>query len=432
MSQGESLEFPVTAPGAKQAADDMNKVSDGMKKSAGEWDKMSSKSAKATAALGAMGNALGPLGSNFGILGQSISRATGIISSMTTLVGGPWAVAIGAAAIGIGVLAKKLSEGKDKADELRKSLVEQWQAEVEIEKQRRASDRARDAEEKRAAEQGAADFMAREIRSGRVKISKDPRDVVDDKSGGGGPKETKHATLQSSSIQLDTIDAEIAASKERQKALLDTDRIAEAEKTAMLNAEMDIRQEKDRAVFEERMAHMQEEHDKYLEQSAEREMRHNQMNAMIRGGLEDQGKLAIRAANEAAKGHAMGKKAAVQAIGDALVARGTAAIAEGGIWSSVPFMWGSGTPMIAMGLAAIGTGMAMGAASRAIPSGGGKAQSTGTPQLAPATPVALDRTGGNAGPTVINVNVPTVLSASGEDGARVANALEQAKREGRI
>jgi hypothetical protein len=128
----------------------------------------------------------------------------------------------------------------------------------------------------------------------------------------------------------------------------------------------------------------------------------------------------------------MSKKAMVQSIGDILIASGTKAIAEGGIWSATPFMWGSGTPMVIAGGAAIAAGIGMGAASRGMSGGGGGGASTGTPQLAPASPVAVDRTGGDTRPTVINVTMPTVVSPSAEDGERVTRALEEARRQGRI
>ncbi len=426
MSQGESMEFPVSAPGADKAAQDMNRLGQSMGKSAKDWDNMSSKAGKASAALGAFGNALGPLGSQFGVLGQSISRATGIISSMTSLLGGPWAIAIGAAAIAAGVLAKKFSDAKDAADELRVSMADGWAKEVEIEKKRRADAKSARDQRARDAEAGTRDFMARMTGGGDGGGGKKGR------SGGGGGF-TPSATLfgEASDIK-ETADPFSAETNADQMRELSEGILADSqERNEALRAE-----ESDHKAAMDSIDAMY--HEQELARIAEREAAQKRLRDTSLGAAGDMIQIGIRTANEAVKGAKISGKAVMQSMGDALVARGTQAILEGTIFSATPFMWGSGGPMIAAGGVAIAAGMGLGAGSRAVgggasPGGGvSSGATTGTTQLGPAQPVAMDRTGGNAGPTTIMVNVPTVLSASGEDGKRVVDAIEQAKREGRI
>ncbi len=444
MSQGEKMDFPVDAPGAKQSADDMNRLGDSMKKSAGQWDQLSQKSSKAAAGLGAMSAALGPLGAEFGALGSAVSRSAGIITTMTSLLGGPWGVAIGVAAAAVGFLAKQFTDATKEAEEFAAAASKvQTSLDIIAEKNEAArkvanrklsddmlmadaatgiwqnSNKARLAAMDLDIEAAEAEGkIGKNVGEGGGRGGKKPKTL--DELMSGASSSGNIGDLANGGDNFGNIEADMYAAE--RDAIAEADAIAKAEALEAERAHLE-------GIEAMRQGQLERDIARHEEMMRLEEQRHG----FVSGMLEDQGKIAIRAANEAAKGHAMGKKAALQAIGDALVARGTAAIAEGGIWSSVPFMWGSGAPMIAMGATAIGVGVAMGAASRAIPSGGGgKAPSTGTPQLAPASPVALDRTGGNAGPTTIMVNVPTVLSASGEDGKRVVDAIEQAKREGRI
>ena len=204
--------------------------------------------------------------------------------------------------------------------------------------------------------------------------------------------------------------------------------LAEAER-----AEAAERMERERATAAELADMESAQHAARMGRIAERAEAERALRAQLSAGAEDLGRLGIRAANEAAKGAAMSRKAVVQSIGDALVARGTQAMAEGGIWSSTPFMWGSGTPLVIAGAAAVAAGVGMGAASRGMSAGGGGGgSSTGTPQLAPATPVQLSSGVGNQGPVTINVQMSSVVAPNGEDGERVTRALEEAKRQGRI
>lgn len=173
-------------------------------------------------------------------------------------------------------------------------------------------------------------------------------------------------------------------------------------------------------------------HEAELARIAETQAAKEQLHAFGRGMLEEELRLGIRAANEAAKGHAMGKKAAVAATGDMLVAAGTRALLEGGIFSATPFMWGSGAGMIAAGTVAIGTGLAMGAASRHMGGGGsGGGKSSGTPQLAPATPVSIQGGAGSQQPQTVIINMQSTLTPNADDYDRMMEAANASRKQGR-
>lgn len=428
MSQGETLDFPVTATGAPKAADDINNVGKSMNQAAGQWDKMSQGSSKAAAGLGAMSAALGPLGAEFGALGSAVSRSAGIITNMTSLLGGPWGIAIGAAAAAVGFLAKQWTDAKKEADALTESMKDQAiNATALYEIQNRYlttltqlgedEEIAKEAAVQRS-NQAKLDAMAKQ-----EDLAFGPR-----KSGGGGFKPTATQFGEASDIEetADVFagnDESEAAQRHAIEMEMHAEWAKEEEDLAKATAKYREDLEKERLKAVEKAE--EEAHDRKVE-------RIHQENFMFRNAANDQLALGTRALNEAAKGHAMGKKAAVQAIGDSLVARGTAAMIEGGIFSATPFMWGSGSGMIAAGATAVATGVAMGAASKHMGSGDvGKGASTGTPQLAPASPVNINGGTSNSTPTVININMQSTLSPNADDYDRMMAAANASRKQGR-
>ncbi len=433
--RAETIEFPVSAPGADAAASQYAALGKSMTKSADDWKAMSGHSSKATAALGAMSAALVPLGAEFGVLGASVGRASGVITHMTSLMGGPWGIAIGVATAAVGFLAKKYSEAEKEAERLTQAHKE-------------AADAFANAPAFGAASAaGAAAWMDETIAQQEARIeatnkralatmalaeeAAEAEGRLGGRKGGGGfrPSPTEFGTAEDLAADQARRDAELeqAMGGMGRKGVED-EILAEAER-----ADAAERMERERATAAELADMESAQHAARMGRIAERAEAERALKAQLSAGAEDMGRLGIRAANEAAKGAAMSRKAVVQSIGDALVARGTQAMAEGGIWSSTPFMWGSGTPLVIAGAAAIAAGVGMGAASRGMSAGGGGGgSSTGTPQLAPATPVQLSSGVGNQGPVTINVQMSSVVAPNGEDGERVTRALEEAKRQGRI
>jgi hypothetical protein len=426
------MDFPVTTPGAAQGAADFDRLSQSMTKSAGSWDAMSKGSSKAAAGLGAMSTALGPLGAEFGALGQSVSRSAGIIGNMTALLGGPWGIAIGVAAAGVGFMANQFADAQKESEALTESLKEQAAAALhlaEVQRQYLRDLQAVGEDEidfKRAGElakqKELSDKFDRDLELAEAEFGVGPN--VGGRSGPRGPS-FDDTISKLAGDGSEGPDFEIEALEEERQAIQDAEEAAEKRKQELAKEANDYYIELER----ERLSESVRMEEEAFERKAQIKQ---QEKALWQGAIQDVGQLGIRAANEAAKGAAMSKKAMVQSIGDILIASGTKAIAEGGIWSATPFMWGSGTPMVIAGGAAIAAGIGMGAASRGMSGGGGGGASTGTPQLAPASPVAVDRTGGDTRPTVINVTMPTVVSPSAEDGERVTRALEEARRQGRI
>lgn len=449
--RAETLDFPVTATGARQAATEFDQLGKSMTQRAGEWEGMSKNSSRLTAGLGAMSTALGPLGDGFGALGQNVSRATGIITNMTALLGGPWGIALGVATATVGFLSQSYAKAADEADALteaaeRQASVFQEMASsgtaARLRERRAVTDQQaiddataslfKDADARKLAEMEAFQ-EAYEAEHGTLR----DRNQRGGGSGGGGAGRDP-ALEQQRRTQLELVDAEMQASKDRERMLTDELKIAEAERTEVIRIETEQRNEIDRMAREEKALALQQEF--ALEQAAfaQRRAMHMELAQIQQAAARDTLNLGMRSLNEWVKGNKVTAKQVVQSIGDTLVAHGTNAIWQGMIWNATPYQWGIGTPLIVAGSAAVGVGLSLGAASRGMSGGGGGGGGGGginptTQQLAPATPVsATNSTGGGNQQTVINVTMPTVISPSAEDGERINLAIEEAKRQGRI
>jgi len=438
---------------------------------------MSGHSSKATAALGAMSAALGPLGAEFGVLGASVSRASGIISNMTALAGGPWGIAIGAATAAVGLLSAAFVEAGERAkhlrDELEKTrqreaaqydekikrqieLIELGDAEnikrLELEVTTRKLAEAELALKAARARSGegssgiflgdaaavddtiAAELRAAELRAKRDELMRGGAAPGGGRKGGGGggfrPSPTEFGTAEDLAADQARRDAELeqAMGGMGRKGVED-EILAEAER-----AEAAERMERERATAAELADMESAQQAERMRMLDERSNAERHMAALQQGLARDTLNIGMRSINELVKGHKVSAKQIVQSVGDALVSRGTEAVWQGHIINANPFTPGMGTPLMIQGGLAIGAGLAMGAASRAVSGGGGGGGggSTGTPQLAPATPVQLSGGVGNQGPVTINVQMSSVVAPNGEDGERVTRALEEAKRQGRI
>lgn len=431
VERGETMEFPVTTPGAAQGAAEFNQLGNSMAKTGQNWDTVSKGSSKAAAGLGAMSTALGPLGDEFGALGQSVSRASGIIGNMTALLGGPWGIAIGLAAAAAGFMADQFADAKKESEELSASLREQADNALllsEVQNKYLTTLTELGEEEETLREQRAA--AANQATLDAINKQEDLTFGPDTgRRGGGGRgfyKGTEFVSPEDAAKEFAVPDPFADPTQTDQNQELADAVLADQEKRNAneLRAEAEHKAAMD--------AIDQQYHEAELARIAERQAAEERMHGFIQGMAEDEFKLGIRAANEAAKGHAMGKKAAVAATGDMLVAAGTRALLEGGIFSATPFMWGSGAGMIAAGTVAIGTGLAMGAASRHMGGGGsGGGKSSGTPQLAPATPVSIQGGSGPQQPQTVIINMQSTLTPNADDYDRMMEAARASRKQGR-
>lgn len=137
---------------------------------------------------------------------------------------------------------------------------------------------------------------------------------------------------------------------------------------------------------------------------------------------------AIKSFQMIAKGQKAEVGAILEGLGDQIVAMGTGYIFKG-IAESI-LLNPQGPALIGVGTAAVGFGVGLGAIGARGP-GGSTAAGTGSagsnanpfgsnPYSNPQSPVNQQ----DKGPTIININMPTVVSPSPEDGVRIQQALD--------
>jgi hypothetical protein len=139
---------------------------------------------------------------------------------------------------------------------------------------------------------------------------------------------------------------------------------------------------------------------------------------------------AIKSFQMMAKGQKVAVGQILEGIGDQIVAMGQGYIFKG-IAESI-LLNPQGPALIGVGSAAVAFGIGLGAAGAHAPggstaSGGGAAAAASNP-LGPRSYQTPSPLGEVTGPTVININFPTVLSPSAVDGARIQSAVRQAQR----
>jgi hypothetical protein len=136
---------------------------------------------------------------------------------------------------------------------------------------------------------------------------------------------------------------------------------------------------------------------------------------------------AIKSFQLMAKGQKAQLGMILEGIGDQAVAMGTMTIFDG-IAKSI-LLDARGPALIGIGGAEVAFGLGLGAVG--AHSAGGSAAGGGKPESNPFGPSdtkAASPLNQNQGPTIININFPTVLSPSAADGQRVKRAVEQATR----
>lgn len=135
---------------------------------------------------------------------------------------------------------------------------------------------------------------------------------------------------------------------------------------------------------------------------------------------------AIKSFQLMAKGQKQEVGAILEGIGDQIVAMGTGYVFKG-IAESI-LLNAQGPALIGVGSAAVAFGIGLGAAGAHAPGG---STASHTPASAnPYSPRDYQSPSplGKQGPTIVNINFPTVLSPSAIDGARIQSAWRQAQR----
>lgn len=141
----------------------------------------------------------------------------------------------------------------------------------------------------------------------------------------------------------------------------------------------------------------------------------------------------IKAFSEIAKGHKVAIGAVLEGIGDQMVAEGTRVLFQAAAMAFFPPTAPFAGALAAVGTAEIAAGIGLGAAGANAAGGSNAGSGGGGGSKQPtnyADPYAGTARYGSTsgGPTVININMPTVISPSAADGARVQAATRQAMR----
>jgi hypothetical protein len=136
--------------------------------------------------------------------------------------------------------------------------------------------------------------------------------------------------------------------------------------------------------------------------------------------------LTAKQLEEAVKGHKVQAAMILEGIGDAMVAEGVRVMFQGGA-ALLMGNYASGGGLLALGAAEIGVGLGLGAAGAAAtpPSATGDAGKT-TSNSSPIRDNQQTSNDSQRGPTVIYIDMPTVVSPTAEDGMRVRQAMDRA------
>lgn len=255
-------------------------------------------------------------------------------------------------------------------------------------------------------------------------------------------------------------DEEIASAAETLKAIQDKYAQAELDKKALIHANLDDQRaaieteitgaldnvhahDAEQIVQVEQMRRdaMRQTRDEFLQLEDEKfqavqknlqeeQSKRQQMTASLMALGTTAAQLAAKQLSEAVKGHKIQGAMILESLGDAMVAEGVRVMFQGAAMALMG-NFGSGAGLLALGAAEIGVGLGLGAAGAAAqpPSA---SNGSGASTTNPATPVRDTQQTSNAdntkGPTVIYIDMPTVVSPSPEDGLRVRQAIDAASR----
>ena len=146
----------------------------------------------------------------------------------------------------------------------------------------------------------------------------------------------------------------------------------------------------------------------------------------------------IKMFSDLAKGHKVALGAVLEGIGDQMVAEGTRVLFQAAAFAFIPGMQAAASGLAGVGAAEIAAGMTLGAAG-ARSEGGSNSGNGGQPAGAGparggtnyADPFANTARYGDSssGPTIVNVTMPTVLTATAADGERIVQAVRKLERQ---
>lgn len=442
----EAIRYRISADGAETTARAFDKVAGSQKAANDQFKTLSINAARSAQTMSALGATLTRISPELGGFGTAVGRASSAIMGMTTVIGGPAGLIAGGLVAGLGLLVESLRNTKTAEEELAESTA---RTTALLDKQRAA------AELTAAAIAGRIEGNRR-MTDARLRGLRESGffDSVTSPSGAFGEEEYKkrNAAELSRINELENASGfEDAKAKKtgdplfeamqrrdatnRQLAALnkmDTGRSAfggdggrsaleakEAENVAFLDRHRQFREdllEEDRRYHESNAA---------LE--AEAHKRREQYQAVAIDAAQSFERVSISGMQKIAKGQKFTVKELLSGIGDEMVAGGTKWIMEGtgrliASYGTDPSGWG----LIGLGGAEVAFGLGLGAMTRA----GGGGGAAGGRQQRPMSPIGSGGGGGLSEPQTIIINMPTVVSPGPQDGVRVQQALDEARRAG--
>lgn len=205
---------------------------------------------------------------------------------------------------------------------------------------------------------------------------------------------------------------------------------AGADTTAKLDAEFAKQEEVYRALRDgKRTAHEEE-----LAQFAQREAAAQQYHDTLRSGAQESWGMLGSAAGQAfaaiARGEKVSLKALLSSLGSQAIASGTNKLFEAAGYAFIPGGQATAAGLAGVGAAQIAFGATLAGGAAAAGGGAGGGGASGKP--ASPTPVAPSRETGAKNEQPIVVNMPTVTSATAQDGKRVQEGVDEARRKGRL
>jgi hypothetical protein len=236
----------------------------------------------------------------------------------------------------------------------------------------------------------------------------------------------KAAEIDKTALLNMNLDEQKAAYEEKIAATLSTLHANDAE--AAVQVEI-LKREAYRETFDEYQK-LEEQKAAQVQQTMQKEKSdRTQMTSSLMALGTTAAQLTARQLSEAVKGHKIQGAMILESLGDAMVAEGVRAMFQGA-GMAIMGNFASGGAMVALGAAEMAVGLGLGAAGSAMQpptaSAGGTAGSTG--DSSPIRSNASSNGDSGRGPTVIYIDMPTVVSPSAEDGMRIRQAIDAASR----
>ncbi len=413
------------------------------------FKRLNDATSKGARAIGVFSMAASQAEPALGKLGSTAMRTAETVMSFGAYLGGPWGIAIGGAVAAVGLLTTYLGNQEEAANRAAEAMKRQAEEGAKIVAQRGAAQTAY----LQSVTSGA------ELRAGETDLEKIEREAAEaEKYGligsassgrgkrGAGPEFEAMQRREENERRMRDLgraDAESRARVASADAMMagrgfeDPSKAGDAT-AKKLDAEFDLQNEhhqRMRALNEDTHA----EFEKLDQAAAQRAQQNRQVMSDAFQGVAAVGLGAFR---KLAQGHKMSGKEAMAAIGDALAASGQAHMLQAGAYAFIPGMQANAGGLFAAGALEFAFGVGLGAMGARGGGGGGGGSRAPHARSGESGGDYLDRTraaspttarggsGSHGGTTVINVSMPTVVSPSADDGARVKAALREADRAG--